>query len=537
MVLRLFVPPGEGQHKLVPKRPDPIGANAALQYSVISSTVLAAAYTSFASRYGQRVAPSQSLSRTALFIRSSARLGLWAGVVGAAVNWYYYSAFASVVVSQKNPKVKPWKLYKWTKRYTVEDGCLAGAALGLAASISTLFMRRPAIPRWTRCLGMANIGSCAGLLGAHGYFQYTGERQKAYKRLDRRLKRRSLEFWAIFWEKSLMAQFDPIIQQYVRHNGIWYTHHLPDSVYEQPDDYGRRSIKSKKLAPYAAAPADSEVQPEEPAYYTQPFDYADDLKQIDATATLAKIEELEAEKVALLKEAEYLLFINAQKEHEYCHLREMDDDERQRRLQEIHLVEIAYNRLRVSAHSIDVKLEKWRMSLQHKAVWEASASGDDQLVDWLPRSERIDFYSHSPTLSIQEMEKFQTQIAGEVKRFEELVADHGYPKEKRDRWMKDLEDGRILLRAADHVVFELEKLRKTVGGAANAVQREDKAGLDNKVEVDAKNGTMTEGEKVEVREGEPSLEAVSDEKRHEKTQVDKEKAAKPPDGSLEPDKP
>ncbi|KAH7346112.1 hypothetical protein BKA66DRAFT_321905 [Pyrenochaeta sp. MPI-SDFR-AT-0127] len=537
MVLRLFVPPGEGQHKIVPKRPDPIGANATLQYSILSSTVLAAAYTSFASRYSQRVTPSLSIPRTALFIRSSARLGLWAGAVGAAVNWYYYSAFSNVVVSQKNSKVKSWKLYKWTKKYTVEDGALAGAALGLAASVPTLFMRRPAIPRWTRCLGMANIGACAGVLGAHGYFQYTGERQKAYKRLDRRLKRRSLEFWAIFWDKELMAKFDPIIQQYVRHNGVWYTHHLPDAVYEQPDDYGRRSIKSKKTKSHAEASSLTAELEDEPAYYTQPFDYAEDLKQIHTETTLAKMEELEAEKAVLLDEAEYLLFINATKEHEYCHLKIMDDDERQRRLQEIHLIEIAYNRLRSAAHAIDIKLVKWRLSLQHKAIFEASDSAHDHVVDWLPRSETIDFYAHSPTLSKLEMERFQSQIAAEVKRFEELVENHIYPKERRERWKKDLEDGRVLLSAADHIVFELERTQKALEQAETVVKDESEHKIENQATLATKQVKVVVGDAERASTREQKIDLTPDEKPHERTQVDKEKAAKPPGGSLEPDKP
>ena len=457
-------------------------------------------------------------------------------MVGGAINWYYHSAFASVVLSQKNPKVKPWQLYKWTKRYTVEDGCLTGAALGLAASIPTLLMRRPAIAPWTRCLGMANIGASAGILGAHGYFQYTGERQKAYKRLDRRLKRRSLEFWAIFWDKQLMAQFDPIIQQYVRHNGIWYTHHLPDSVYDESEDSRARTIKSKKSRSNAIVPAYTEEQQEEPGYYTQPFDYADDLKQIDTEATFAKMAELEAEKVVLLEEAEYLLFINAQKQREYCHLQEIDDDERQQHLQEIHLVEIAYNRLRIAAHTIDVKLEKWRMALQHKTVWEACASGDDIMADWLPRSERIDFYSHGPTLSIQEMGKFQTQIAAEVKRFEEL-ASHGLPRERRNRWKKDLEDGRVLLRAADHVVFELENRRKAVEEGAAAAQDAGKAQLEFKAVIDAKSVSVVDDGKVEVSVGDSSIEVSPDEKQNGKSLEDKEKATKPSPVSLEPDKP
>ncbi|KAF9696911.1 hypothetical protein EKO04_004806 [Ascochyta lentis] len=178
----------EDQHNLVPKRPGPLGANAALQHSVLGSTAAAAAYTSFAFRYGHRVTPASTASWSALFTRSSANLGLWAGVLGATANWYYHSRFTSVAVSQNNA-VKPWKLYERTKSFTVDDGCLVGASVGLAASIPALLV----IPRWTRCLGLVNIGASAGILGAHGYLQYTGERQKAYVRLERGFKRRSLE--------------------------------------------------------------------------------------------------------------------------------------------------------------------------------------------------------------------------------------------------------------------------------------------------------------------------------------------------------
>jgi hypothetical protein len=41
------------------------------------------------------------------------------------------------------------KLYKSTERHIVNDGVLVGAAFGLAASITTLFMQRPATPHWT----------------------------------------------------------------------------------------------------------------------------------------------------------------------------------------------------------------------------------------------------------------------------------------------------------------------------------------------------------------------------------------------------
>ncbi|KAH7077604.1 hypothetical protein BKA63DRAFT_268558 [Paraphoma chrysanthemicola] len=555
MVLRLFIPPGEGQHKLVPKRPDPLGANATLQYSVIGSTALAATYTSFASAWRQRVTPSQPVSRTALFIRSSARLGLFAGVVGAAVNYYYYSAFVGVVFADKGLKLKSWRLYKWTKRRTVDDGCLAGAALGLAASIPTLFMRRPAIPRWTRCLGMTNIGACAGLLGAHGYLQYTGERQRAYVRLDRRLKRKSLEFWAIFWDKPLMAKFSPLVQQYVRHNGLWYTSNMPETVFEQPEEYvGQAATKASgsKTDAETSAPSPTEPLEEELPFYTQPFDYAEDLKKIDVESTIDKMAELEEEKEALLREGEYILWVSAHKEYRYCHTKFTDDDERLRLLQQIMLCQVAYNRTRTAACAIDNRLAQWRMSLQHKAVTEAHPDGNDALEAWLPPSSaRSSYVEHDPTLAMQEVEQFQTTIAAEVKRFEQLVDDHGCTKEKRERWRKDLEDGRSLLRAADGIMWEFEKAKK--GLDSRRLEMEGTTAGDASVKLAGNNrGSATDAGAEQAdreissdesrneqsgRDATPAKNSSEEDARRERAEVDKAKSRKPSGGPLEADKP
>ncbi|KAI4930791.1 uncharacterized protein J4E92_004623 [Alternaria infectoria] len=482
MVLRLFVPPGEGQHRLTPKRPDPIGANATPQYAVISSTALAAAYTSFASRYAQSVTPTKPISRPAVFIRASARLGVWAGVAGAALNWYYHSSFANVLASTNIPEVKPWKLYERTKKYTVDDGALAGAALGLAVSVPTLFMRRPAIPRWTRCLGMANIGACAGVLGAHAYFQYSGERQEAYKHFGRHVKRRSFEFWNIFWDPELMASLDPIMQQYVSHNSLWYTRWLSEEAFERAEQDVQLENSSSEPMAIAATPVE-----QLPPFYTTPFDYAEDLRRIDIESTLATMQTMEADKRELLREAEYLLYINAQQKYDHCHMESTDEDERQNLLRQIQLVDIAYVSLRNAAHDIDVKLAQWRMSVRHKTIWEAgqtTATGTDRPADWVPEpqctsptTEAIVPATHKPTYSMGELERIHRQISAEVKTFEDGWKDDRHPMDKRERWKKDAEDGRKLLRAADAVLLRLQRARETVEDSGVTVE----AGVDSAI--------------------------------------------------------
>lgn len=513
----------------MPRRPDPIGANATLQYAVLSSTTLAGAYTAVAANYRQRVNPQLPVSRTALFIRSSAKLGVCAGALGAAVNWYYYSGFASVVVSQQVPDTKPWKLYTWTKSRTVEDGCLAGAAFGLAASIPTLLMRRPAIPRWTRCFGMAQIGAYSGVLVAHGYLQYTGKRQEAYKHLDRQLKRRSLGFWNIYWDKNLMAQLNPIMQMYVRHNGLWYTQLLPVEAYEESEHNSGQMVMSIISDKNVSTPTSTEQKVEEPPYYTQAFDYAETLKDIDVDSTLQEMQRLEQDRANYLAEAEYLLFLNAQKAHEYCHLNAtLDDDERRHRLEELHMLELSYDRLRGFASAIDTQLVRWRLALQHKALFDAKAPYGDAVADWFPTPELMDFEKHRPDQSIVELRALQVHIVNDIRRFTWLVEDTRYEQGMRDRWRRDLDYGRVILRVIDQIVVELERT-----AAARTVVVGGTAGGEEKSKQDVAQNVKT----VEANTPDRNEEVAHENGAQGDTLAAKDKVPKLQNGGLERDKP
>jgi hypothetical protein len=377
---------------------------------------------------------------------------------------------------------------------------------------------------------MMNTGACAGVLGAHAYFQYTGERQEAYKHFGRQLQRRSLEFWSIFWDAEMMASFDPIMQQYVRHNGIWYTRHLPEEVFERAEQGAESAISSKEPATIIEAPVE-----QQPPFYVAPIEYAEDLRRINVESTLATIEVMEADRRELLQEAEYLLFFNAQRQYEYCHMATMDEDERHRRLQEIHLVDVAYNRLRAAADDIDIKLIHWRMSLRHKAVWEAATASSttrtDSLADWLPEPQTITFETHKPTYSMGEIEKVQWQIAAEVKRFEEGYMDDRHPKERRERWRRDAEDGRAILRAADCVLFRLMKAREMVeeGGTAVKKIQEEEA---EEIESGRRSGV---GPATPDTVGEKGG-AMGFRKEIEKTKVNGDKMGRTPAGTLDANK-
>ncbi|KAK7191487.1 hypothetical protein DPSP01_011004 [Paraphaeosphaeria sporulosa] len=452
MVLRLFIPPGEGQHYIVPKRPDPLGANATLQYAVVSSTVAAAGHATFAARYTRRVMPNKKVSGTVLFVRSSGRLGLWAIGVAAAANAYYHKSFTTIVVSQEVRRPTPPKLYEKTEQYTVEDGCLAGAAAGFVAFLPTLFMRRPTVSWWTRMIGMTNIGACTGVLLSHAYFQYTGERPKAMEELERQRRRRMLEFHHIFWDKMLMQNFDPLIQGYIRHNGVFRAYNLPAEVYDTPEKFGLPSVP----APTADTSTTTDpAAPENAAYYIPAPDWTQHLQALNAASIQSEIDDCVREKNALLREAEFVAYHLSQKQYAYVHSEHPDEADKQTRIRELQLLTIAYNRIRANADEADRRIFAGEHWLRQTAAFEAQAPREAWLADHpsVPDTE-----SHDPSLTIAELKKLEEQFKNEVNVFESRVRSQAQEDvERREKWIKDLEDARTMLRAVDCISWELEK--------------------------------------------------------------------------------
>ncbi|KAL5399861.1 hypothetical protein PMIN03_012608 [Paraphaeosphaeria minitans] len=497
MVLRLFIPPGEGQHHVVPKRPDPLGANATLQYAVVSSTAAAAGYATFAARYQRRVTPKRTASGAALFIRSSGRLGLWAIGVAAAANAYYHESFTTIVVSQAVENPAPPKLYEKTEQYTVEDGALAGAAAGIVAFLPTLFMRRPTVSWWTRMMGMTNIGACAGVISSHAYFQYTGERQKAMEELDRQRRRRMLEIHHIFWDKMLMQNFDPLIQGYIRHNGVFRAYNLPAEVYDAPERFG---ILSAPAAEHSSAATDP-AAPENAAYYIPAPDWTQHLQALDAASVQSEINDCVRKRHALLREADFVAHHLSQKQYAFVHSAHPDNAEKQVRIRELQLLAIAYNRIRASADEADRRIFAGEHWLRQKAALESQAPREA----WLARHPAVsDTEGHDPSLIIAELAKLEEQFKNEVNVFESRVRSRAQEDvEKREKWIKDLEDARTMLRAVDSISWELEEQ-----GSRREVERKVEANM-------AKKGEPGKGEGLAAAEEAPPSERGGGEEEEE----------------------
>jgi hypothetical protein len=434
----------------VPKRPDPLGANATLQYAVVSSTVLAAAYASFAARHQRRISPTASISRTALFVRASGRLGIWALAVGAAANVSYHHAFTALVLAQDVEHPQPPRLYDKTDKHTAEDGCLIGAAAGLMAFVPTLWMRRPTVSWWARMTGLVNLGACTGLVASHVYFQYTGERQKALEELDRQRRRRMLEFHHIFWDKMLMQRFNPLVQAYIRHNAIFRAYHLPAELLDQPDQF------VVLPTPTTRASVSADQAAENAAYYVAAPNWSDHLKALDVDTIEAEIEDYERDKIALSKEAEYMAYHLTVKQYEFVHAKHPTQQDKQIRTRELQLLAIVYNRLRAQADEVDRRIVAGRNWLRQKAAMDAAWPRSAWLADH-PTVEHVD--RHNPTASIAEMEKLQDQFTNEVKIFESKVRSQAYEDvNKRGKWKKDLEDARTMLLATDRIIWELQNM-------------------------------------------------------------------------------
>lgn len=432
----------------------------------MSSTALAAGYASVATAFARRVTPHTDVSRTAFFIKSSARLGVWAALAGAAINYHYHTRFTSVVLERTVKEPAPPKLWEKTDKYTVDDGCLAGAAAGFVAFLPTLFVRRPRVSWLGRMLGMTSIGACTGILAAHSYFQYTGERQKAVETLDRQRHRRSLEFHHIFWDKLLMSKFDPLIQQYIRHNGIWHANLIPEEAYDAPEKYGLSTTES-------SAATDVPTSGESTAHYLAATDPSQHLKNLDVESIQREIENCERERQSLLKEAEYINYDLSRRQYEFCSkAAELSEDDKQTHLRELQLIAVVWNRIRVSADERDRRISIGKHWLKQKAALEAQQSRSA----WLPAATLLtDPEAHDPTLSISELKVFQMQLTGEIKHFEDLLRSQAKQHvAQRDKTRKDLDDARTMLRAADLVIWEMEKMVKGTAKGDAVVVKVDK---------------------------------------------------------------
>jgi hypothetical protein len=145
----------------------------------------------------------------------------------------------------------------------------------------------------------------------------------------------------------------------------------------------------------------------------------------------------------------------------------MNDDERQQRIKECTLYEMAYINTCTAMNNIEVQLVKWRLTLRHKATWD-SASACHSLEAWLPNhstetyrpgSTMEDLEAHDPDLSIRELVDIHTLVAGEIKRLKRQVADDRHPIELRETRQKDIEDETLLSDAAESVCQEFERMQ------------------------------------------------------------------------------
>lgn len=386
---------------------------------------------------------------------------MWAIAVGAATNAYFHNAFTTVVASQTVKDLSPPKLYEKTDNYTVDDGCLAGAAMGMAAFLPTLFMRRATVPWWTRLMGMTNIGACTGVVASHAYFHYTGERQKALQELNRQRRRRTLEFHHIFWDKMLMQQLDPLIQTYVRHNGLFRAHHIPAEVLEDPDKHGILSVPAADGSAAVDAPATKY-----PAYYVVLLDWGKYLENLDVEAMKADNEVDQRRKNALLKEARYVEHQISSKLYDFIHTTHASEEDKEMSIRELQLLSTIRNRLRLAAEEVDQNIFWRRYWLGKKPAMDASSPREA----WLPAFPDPD--GHDPTLSIAEVGKFEEQFKNEIAIFESRVRSPAQEDvDQREKWRKDLEDARTWRRATDRIAWEMEKkVHRKVDGQAEPVK-------------------------------------------------------------------
>jgi hypothetical protein len=480
------------------------------------------------------------------------------------------------IAAAMNVKDVKWKIWEKTEKYTVDDGFLAGAGLGLGVGIvSSLVMRRSPLRWWTRCMGMTNIGAFTGIAGSNAYFQYTGDRQNATQVLDQWRKRRNIEFHHLYWKRLVFTTLSLPIQAYIMFNGVFRASNLPEEVADFPEKYGYNNIvdpwatptttesaestPTKPTTEPAATPAptgtETETQtptrPLEQNYYFASEDYAKTLQTLDIQEFQRTKEDRVQKRETLLKEADHLAYQVCQKEYDLLHKKfsAEEEDERQLLLREISLLMVLYNRLREDADVQGRAIHFARMALQHRAVLDYSTAANitssssstsspspsatsepsDPMESWYPQPyiPSLVKFDH-PHFSLQECNIIRDGFLANIEAFEQQL-DKALTAAEKEQALKNLEEGRMLLRAADRVFFRLGRLEKAGKEAEKVEEVVQEQGAKAKVagQVEKAEGKAKGKEKLEGK-GKEKLEVVEDREK-EKVQVeepDKEKVEK-----------
>ncbi|KAF2263782.1 hypothetical protein CC78DRAFT_617406 [Lojkania enalia] len=459
-MVRLYVPPGEGQHPIIPKRPDSLGSIPEIQYSVVYSNLLAGAYALYARRYSSHWDPA--LTAKGLFIRSSAKIGLSFTLLGSAVSWWHHHNDSALVTQLTRQKLTPGKLLQKTERYTVDDGAFVGAGVGLIAS----FQRSP-IPFWMRCVGLINIGALCGIVVSHGYLHYIGERQRAKSILRPQEKERGVQFRIIVSNKPLMARLEPARQAYVMTMAI-YT--------RQPQDGFKRHNPEPSfpaLQPFPDTPIDEinakakEIAGVMTVLRYRPIGEPDQLDVINLEQRQEELADLMRVRHERLGGAEYLLHEWSRKRYELYHMTHLDEDERQMRNRELRILGASIRLLYEEADKLNRNITFMKLDVQHKKAFDAGMD----LASWTPPLQDKHLYNpknYVPILALQAIEQLRTKLRKEVKAFE-MSSDI---LQKDQGLAKNADDARAMLRAADCIHLELEAEAQRVSEEADSRRKQ-----------------------------------------------------------------
>ncbi|EMD62840.1 hypothetical protein COCSADRAFT_161394 [Bipolaris sorokiniana ND90Pr] len=151
MVLRLFVPEGEGQHPLTRKQPSGLAAQPDLITSPWRSSLGAAGLTGFLALVGR--------SRPGIFLRSAAFFSV-VDLSWTATGLYGQREINRGVFKMENITPQSGKLLQSTTRWTAEDATLAGGVLGIVTALNPRAF--PGAYGISRFIGAATVGCALG---------------------------------------------------------------------------------------------------------------------------------------------------------------------------------------------------------------------------------------------------------------------------------------------------------------------------------------------------------------------------------------
>jgi hypothetical protein len=455
--MRLLPPPWAGTHPAFPRTPEPLSANRQPQTAAVFGCVVGTLWAGLRSTIG-RSYPGIFLN--AIGVSTVALVG----ILGAneAAGEQIWKADIHAILKQDNVLIPRRKLYERTTQWCEDDFAALGAAVGLTSSL--LFRRSRLWPNatikfgWRRAIGGISCGWSAGFL-VHRlcYFQQV---QAATERANEELQEAEK-----LWEQRLMKPGPAMIYrrletlegqlQKTKDSSAGMQFPLPFHG-DTSDAEGDQMLLKHAVIPQAPGtrPHNCFIVNGKPEYSaTRDYRWQPDSPAEGVETLQDHIEDLQARRAKLRRQAEFLFYEVADRERQFHH-RDKSVDNEKSRLQRKAL------ELLSSTHSnlwVTISMYNWLIDDSQKMLLQLQSNGA-----WLPEKTG-EPTAHTPNGLLEQIREHKKTAELKLEQLESVSETVIVSAEDYTQMANNIREAKENIKATSEVIEDFEKRNGSSG--------------------------------------------------------------------------